>query len=614
MKKRKEKLMDTRMAAIMLCIALILVVVSSIGASIIQTDFGRVEVSEFKIPTDEGQWITGTLYRPKEASAENQVPLVITCHGLLNNSEMQDMNAIELSRRGIAVIAYDAYYHGGSSSAELPMMEAVAANGIGMIPMVEYAWNNLDYVDHEKIGVLGHSMGGMAVWCTLMYYGTQEENKVSAGMPMGFIQFSTEEVFQVIHANMGIDYAKYDEGNNTMAKGNGDISGECPEALTALNSVLGEKEKVTSVEPGKYYGSAEDKTLRVVYNPPVIHQGLHFSTKSAENVVDFFAASFRVEMPIESRNQVWLVKEFFNLIGVIGIFLAIIPMAVLLLHIPIFSGLQRIVPEQEDSPEKPEKKKIFWLGWAVTWIISGLSFFPISKLDAVFFPDQTAFGSANVFAQSSTNFIMLWAVFNGIVGLVLFLIMRKFSRNVREQSKSSIRIGGIDFLRTLVLAVCVFVGFYLIVFASDYFCHTDFRFWVLGICTFTPDKIIVFLQYVVFYFVYYFSISITNNLLLRGSRRREKINMILSGLANMLGILILNVIQYVKLFSTGNAMWADDRLYLQVAIPLTVLLFVAAFINRSLYKATGKVWLGALVNTFIMLMIGVANTATFGIL
>ena len=51
-----------------------------------------------------------------------------------------------------------------------------------------------------------------------------------------------------------------------------------------------------------------------------------------------------------------------------------------------------------------------------------------------------------------------------------------------------------------------------------------------------------------------------------------------------------------------------------VALPLIVLLFVAAYINRSLYKATGKVWLGAMVNTLIMLMIGVANTATLGIL
>lgn len=50
---------------------------------------------------------------------------------------------------------------------------------------------------------------------------------------------------------------------------------------------------------------------------------------------------------------------------------------------------------------------------------------------------------------------------------------------------------------------------------------------------------------------------------------------------------------------------------LLVIIPLTVQLFVAAYIGRYLFKRTGKVWLGAMVNTLIIVMMGVANTCTF---
>lgn len=39
-------------------------------------------------------------------------------------------------------------------------MEAVVANGEGMIPLVEFAYHNLNYIDNHRIGVMGHSMGG----------------------------------------------------------------------------------------------------------------------------------------------------------------------------------------------------------------------------------------------------------------------------------------------------------------------------------------------------------------------------------------------------------------------------------------------------------------------
>ena len=50
-----------------------------------------------------------------------------------------------------------------------------------------------------------------------------------------------------------------------------------------------------------------------------------------------------------------------------------------------------------------------------------------------------------------------------------------------------------------------------------------------------------------------------------------------------------------------------------VVIPLIVWLFAAAYVGRKFYKATGKIWLGALVNCLIIVMIGVANTATLQI-
>lgn len=610
--KTKKK----NLTAILLCISIFLMLLSGIGASLIQSDFGKVEVTEFKIPTSNGRWISGTLFKPKSASFQNPVPLVVSCHGYLNNSKMQDINAIELSRRGIAVITYDAYFHGKSSSSDADILTSTMKDGIGMVSVVDYAYDELDYIDKEHIGILGHSMGGMAVWTTLMYYQSQDINKVQAGMPMGFLMFSNEETFQMINANVGIDYAKYDEGGYANAEGSGILSPSSPEVLAAVNSIYPEEEKLTSAEIGKYYGNAADRTLRVVYNPSEIHPGMHFSSKSASYVVDFFSTCFGLTPSISSANQVWFLKELFNLLGVIGIFLSILPITILLLQIPVFSSLKSAKAGTAILSVKTGKNYKYWLSWSASWIISVVSFFPVSKLDAVFFPNQTAMAQASFFTQPSTNFIMLWAVFNGIVGLILFAVYLK--KNVATEERHAIcaqlKISGKNFFLTLFLAVTVFVLFYSFVFASEYLFQTDFRFWVLGICTFTSDKLLVLLQYLPFYFIYYLSISMTENYVLCADSTKETRNIILSGLANMLGILVINAAQYIKLFTTKTALWTDDRLYPMVVLPLIVLLFLAAIINRRLYKATGKVWLGAMVNTLILVMIGVANTATLSYL
>ena len=624
------------------CFAVILMLVSSIGASLLQSDFGKTEIIPFKIPTADGRWLSGTIFKPKAASAENPLPAVVTCHGYLNNSQMQDLNAIELSRRNMTVIAMDAYGHGKSADVNAGVMEETSVNGIGMIPMVEYVWN-LDYVDRERIGVIGHSMGGMAVWCTLMYYGaqynaaiegTQTEdsdggaqitaaeweaadavNKVAAGMPTSFIQFSTEDTFQMIHANLAMNSGKYDEGCYGNASGDGDLSGDAPESLEAVNSIMPEGEKVDSVEIGKYYGNAEDKTLRVIFNPPEIHPGQHFSTASAGYAADFFETAFGTDSGLDAGNQLWLLKEIFNGIGLIGILMAIVPMGLLLLEVPVFRSLKGEAPAPMNVLNSKKSRLIFWGGWALSWIISGLSFFPISKLDSVFFPAQTNMAPAKWFPQPSTNFIMLWAVFNGIVGVILFWISCRISG--KEQGRkidfSDIKIGILPLVKTIALALCIFAGFYGFVFVSEYFFNTDYRFWVMGICTFTPDKLMILLEYIPFYLIYYIVLSISNNKMSRIGGQREGVNILLCGLANVLGILLINGAQYIKLFATGTALFKDDRLYPMVVIPLIVWLFAAAYVGRKFYKATGKIWLGALVNCLIIVMIGVANTATLQI-
>lgn len=628
----------SKKAVRLLCVAIVLAVISCIGAVILQTSFGRVTVTDFSIPTDDGKWVGGKLFLPDEAGADNQVPLVITSHGYLNNNEMQDSIAIELSRRGVAVIAMDAYFHGNSSSSDIPVVESCMTEGTGMIALVEYAYGNLNYVDNTRIGIMGHSMGGMNVWFTLAYYGaqynaaieqaqdpasdggqdiTQAEqeyadslNKVNAGLASGNVRLSTEEMFQNIHANVGINYSLYDEGCYDLTRGNGDLSGECYESLSAVNSALAPEEQVTSVEIGRFYGSAEDKSLRVIYNPANTHQLQHFSTECTADNVEFFTTALQVDTSLDNNDQIWLYKELFNALGLVGCMLAIVPMALLLLELPVFASLQTPQPPAFPPLDTGRRKLRFWGCWVLSWIISWLSFMPVSKLDMVIFPSTAAMGFGSWFPQQCNNGVMLWAVFNGIVGIILFLVSCKSAGESGKASMEAVRIRIRAFLKTLVLALCVFVGFYAFLFAAEYFFNTDYRFWFIAVCDFSADKLLVALPYLLFFFIFFAANAMVCNVSSRVAGQKEWLNLLICAVGNVLGIVLVNAQQYIHLFATGNALFGPDRLYPMVALPLIPFLFAAAYINRALFKATGKVWLGAMVNCLIIVMISVANTAT----
>ena len=61
MKTAVSQGLGTKTAVRLLCVSIVLVLVSCIGASALQTNFGRVQITKFTIPTDNGKWVSGNL-------------------------------------------------------------------------------------------------------------------------------------------------------------------------------------------------------------------------------------------------------------------------------------------------------------------------------------------------------------------------------------------------------------------------------------------------------------------------------------------------------------------------------------------------------------------------
>lgn len=146
---------------IVMALALIVIFAAAFMADKVHTSHGQVQIRDIRFVTQDGGLMRALLYIPRTASPETPVPAVVAMHGYNNTAEMQDINAIELSRRGIVVLAFDSYAHGHSSYPDSRVNNGFVQD-LGTFAALQYL-KTLPYVDLSRVGMVGHSMGGSAI-------------------------------------------------------------------------------------------------------------------------------------------------------------------------------------------------------------------------------------------------------------------------------------------------------------------------------------------------------------------------------------------------------------------------------------------------------------------
>ena len=185
--------------------------------------------------------------------------------------------------------------------------------------------------------------------------------------------------------NYGLIYASCDEWNTMCDSVGGDVRRflESDKAVDFVDQVGAGLEHGQKVEDGKfYYGEIDGETYsRVIFVNKEIHPLNHFSKASAADLITYFYTTLGVPAGHEeiiNTNQVWLIKEIINLIGLIGLFMLIYPLACAFMKLPFFSELAaaekpRKLPGFTDSKDK----LIYWLQWILYAAIPPLLLFPV---------------------------------------------------------------------------------------------------------------------------------------------------------------------------------------------------------------------------------------------
>ena len=600
---------------------LTIIFLSSYTGSLIQSSFTNVEIKLKELKTADGQSLIYDLYKPKIAKKDNKVPFIIVVPGFQRSKEALSNIAIELSRRGVAVALIDPYAQGMSSSSVSRI--AATTQGYGMFALVDYAYDgNFPFVDIEKIASTGHSMGGNAAIRGADYFGKQaiQENKKSklhSVYVSGYVLTLRDEILKDSKSNMGISYALYDEGafRNELKgwdAGNMEIA---PESLRVINNVLSDKNKIKKVELGKYYGDKNDRSLRVIFNEKLLHPFQPYNKEATANQLDYFETVLGFPNKINSSNQIWQFKELFTLINMVVSLLMVIPLTRLFLKFEFFRSLIKAVPDP--LPRQSVKgKTIFWIIFFISATIACVSYIPMVDLAKILFVDAANRELTWFFPQRMNNSVMLWAAFNGAIGLIIFVLSYYLFGRYHGTKKESwgLNISLSDFGKTFLLGVIVFSSYYLILFLIYKFFHVDYRFWFMGVRVFQPEMIVVLLMYFPLFFIFFFSNSLRINGSMRFKGEAEWKSRLIGGFANSLGLIFIIIIHYSVFAITGRVYWSSnstDWLSINLLFGIVPMMFVLPYFNRIFFQMTGRVYLGPIITCLIFIMILSTNTVVY---
>lgn len=678
---------------IFLAVCLIVIFLSSMIASGIQSDGWKVEVTDLRDATNAGtitvtsydeatdqnvttekkvagKVVSGILFKPDTATAENPAPAVVFTHGYLNNREMQLQNAIELARRGFVVLAVDREGHGNYENSG--NQNALMATN-GLYDSAKYLYN-LDYVDKDKIGISGHSMGGFTTSAVL---GADNAEKGGLGIiSAGLIQSYASNPGAASDVSVGFLKSVDDEFFYTTNENGGTISREWLSTKTAKGYVGIADSEGDVVNGGIYVngvltevagGEAAPGAFRAIYEVPGIHPQVHYSVDGAEAVINFFYTAFGTPEGrdyIEESNQTWWVKEMFSFIGMIALFVCIFPLVSLLLTTPFFRSLAAKKKEAAVAPapaaetatyseaeaqvtcdsaetkvpaspapaaaavlpaiDEPKplkgiwKNLTYWLGAVAIMLFSGF----IIKDICTEYGDYV-FPNTQLYPQDTTNWVAIWAVVVALFSLAVICFIWlantvfyriRYKENAAQYienpfAAAKINGGFVSVLKSFLLAAVVVFFLYLITFINWSAWVVDFRIWTLAVKVFNVgDMLPTMVRYAVFFGIF-FTVSALFNETYRVKNIPDWATTLINVFFNVFGVILVVAIQYGEFGATG-VMWQPEmNLGYIVIIPMIGVLAVATVISRRMAAKTGNMWLGAFINTMLFTIITCANTA-----
>ncbi|MBQ1788514.1 MAG: hypothetical protein II004_06245 [Erysipelotrichaceae bacterium] len=607
----------------------------------IQKDNGKIEVSEGQIPYGN-DYLTYKLYVPKDASATNKVPAVLLLHGYQNDHETCAAYAIELARRGAAVLCLDEYGHGASTAGLIergyvnhkvsvnygndsekdgtysPIKgslryrllmnfsnlsffndhyskdsdgNSITDSSCGGSLAYEYL-SKLPYVDSKRMAVSGHSMGTWSSWSVAADYAGKDIAPKAIVLQCGeLFRDSVYDTGKISFNNVLLLQAKYDEFSyfRDYQRTVSDELLKTPLRYEFLGTTA------ANAAWNKTFGSFSDGTARRMELLYTNHRLTTHNRKGLAVALEWFDNAIDLPKDIAYTNITAINKEYLVLAAMLLILFAMFPLMDILLALPVLSGAVQELPSDTTMARGFSRIK----GALLTILLSGASFPFMTQLGHALLPLPE-----KIFRMTVGNGFLGWYLLLIII-MVITNIIKAVKNNEKGISEDPFNLGA--FLSSLIVAV-IMVGFvYLVNMLYYRLFDLDLRFIWPFFREFNSIRIFQFLVYLPFFAIFYLlnNSKIMKDMRVRSTYRKGFPAFLANWLHNFIlmagGVILIVLLEYIPFFMEigpgadvffGSTFGGPFMSILILFVP-QVLFF--SILCTYCYRKTGRAYTGALV-------------------
>ena len=504
-------------------------------ASIIQSGFGSVSVETgyFEPETSDAAGVLPVriaykLYRPRLAASTGPAPAVLLMHGYQNDKETNSAFGIELARRGIVALSVDLYGHGSTTPGmrgrgwgkyKLTNLEKPISGPQRFLIMMTFsvldffrpeissgladssmggksAWRylaSLPYVDADRMGVSGHSMGTWASWSVGAAFPGHKAIVLQCGETISPDYYDADAIK---FNNVLLLQAHFDEFDMFR-----DFQRNVPGLEKTPRRYHDFAGQNSPVEWNKTYGSFADGSARRMELLETNHRLTTHDSHALTAAMDWFTAALNVKTNLAADNHVYLLKETLVLIAMLAALASILPLFLILGGLKFFAPLSRPV-SGEAKMLSPKSRRSAAL---TSILISGLTFPFLCQLGHGLLPLPK-----NVFRMTAGNGFITWLTFLMLVSLIMLLVWYRRGKG-KQQGWTTADLGlcyantctARLILKAVLMAFILTGTVYILVCISAGLFKVDFRFiWPL-FRPFTPLRFGQFLIYLPLYAAFF---------------------------------------------------------------------------------------------------------------
>lgn len=648
---------NPRKSAAVLALLLVAVFVCMFFADRIQTGGGTVSVTDGWVDAEiDGEPIGKLYYKlyvPETATENNPAPGVLMLHGYQNDRETCAAYAIELARRGAVVMSVDEYGHGSTTASLINrgyVNHKVTVNygndseadgtfkSIGGQTRYKIMMNfsnlsffdkhyttdadgnvltdsscggiaayaalaDMPFVDSDRLGVSGHSMGTWSSWSVAAAYsGTVIMPKATVLQCGELFRDSAFDSGSIDFNNVLLLQAKWDEFSYFRDYKN--VVNDDLLASPLRSEFLGVNEG-----EGKWnttFGSFDDGSARRIELLMTNHRLTTHNSHGLAVALQWFEDALGFESSVPVTDQVAMTKEVLVLIAMLCAVAAMLPLMNLLLTLPVFKKIVQPLPPVETIKSNGK----WWKGAVITMLLTFATYPFMTQLGHGLLPLPE-----NIFRMTVGNGFVSWY---GLLILIMIILTavarRKAKKNGADASYHSMglaeasapdRISWCLMGRCALLVLCMTGMMYLLVFICEKAFMLDFRFIWPFFRSFSCARFGQFCVYILFFACFFL---LNNSKIMASFRCRATYEPGFRGfmgcwwrnaLMMVGGVLLIVLLEYVPFFADlgpgadllFGSTFGGPFMSLLILFAPQVLVF--SVIGTYIYRRTGSVYTGA---------------------